>query len=117
MDLCLLAAFPVPFRFVPFLLRRIIARWHGRFVSLDFWFPLLTLQAIDFIPQALDLCTRIPQVRTQLFDQVKQSLDQLSSIFLMDRIQVKVFKHGGVRFPVYLSLGASPYLCASSALH
>jgi len=83
----------------------------------DWRTPLLTLQAVDFIPQTLDLCPRIPQICTQLFDQVQQSLDQLSSIFLMDRIQVKVFKHGGVRFPVYLSLGASPYLCASSALH
>ena len=37
----------------------------------DWRTSLLALQAVVFIPQTLFLCTRIPQVRTQLLDQVQ----------------------------------------------
>ena len=89
MDLSLLARFRMPFALVPLLLRRMIARR-------PFRLALLPSQTVDFISKALRLCPGIPQVRTQLLHQVQQSLDQFSSVFLMDPIQMNIFKHGSV---------------------
>ena len=105
MDLCLLAALHMPFTFVPLLLRRMIAGWRLGLVPLDLRFSLFPFQTVDLIPIALRLCSRIPQIPTQLLHHVQQPLDQLSSVLLMDRIQVKVFEHGGVSLLAYLQTG------------
>ncbi len=105
MDLSLLAALHMPLAFVPLLLRRMVAGWRLGLVPLGLRFPLFPFQTVDFIPIALHLRPGIPQIPTQLLHDVQQPLDQLSSVLLMDRIQVKVFEHGGVSLLAYLQTG------------
>jgi hypothetical protein len=99
---------------MPFFLRRVVRLGRLRRIPLDSGFALFSLQAIDLIPQALDLDLCVSQVRRQFLHQVQQPQDQLAGIFILDAAQVNVVKHSAVSLPDHSLFGNRPIYPAFS---
>jgi hypothetical protein len=78
------------------------------FVGLDVGFALLAFQAVDLVPQLLNLCLCVPQVGAHSFDQIQQPVNQLPGIFILDVAQVyrvQHIQHSGVILHAYCENG------------
>jgi len=78
---------------MPFGLGRIVRWWAGWRWWLDGWLALFTFQAVDFVPQALDLGLGIPQGGGLFLDDVQQAHDQRAHPFVRDTAQIEVVQH------------------------